>query len=122
METRKLENINKYQDAAMTTAVYGHPDYPLGGLVEEVGEVMGKLAKYARKNNLTLAESIKVVAEGRNLDLYISVHKEMGDVIWNWALLCYELNINPAEVMFDNISKLKNRSDRGVLNGEGDNR
>ena len=118
-------DINEYKEQALKTAVYGYSDYPLAALAEEVGEVMGKLAKFGRKNNLALHQVIECAADPYTDDqkkLREEVSKEMGDVIWQWVNLCHELNLNPAQVMKDNIDKLQGRQERGTLNGEGDNR
>lgn len=117
--------IKYYQDQARKTAVYGYPDYPLAALAEEVGEVMGKLAKFGRKNNLPLYQVIECAADPYTDDqkkLREEVSKEMGDVIWQWVNLCHELNLNPAQVMADNIEKLQGRKERGTLEGSGDER
>ena len=114
-----------YQDAARKTAVYQFPDYPLAALAEEVGEVMGKLAKFGRKENLPLHMVIECVADPYThpqQTLREEVSKEMGDVIWQWVNLCHELNLNPAQVMADNIDKLQGRKERGTLEGSGDER
>lgn len=117
--------IKDYQAQARKTAVYGHSDYPLAALAEEVGEVMGKIAKFGRKNGLPIHMVIECVSnpvheEQRKLREEVS--KEMGDVIWQWVNLCHELNLNPAQVMADNIDKLKVRKERGTLEGSGDER
>ena len=117
--------IRGYQSLARQTAVYMYPDYPLAALVEEVGEVMGKLAKYGRKNDLPLEMvmyTISSPATQVQKELREQVSKEMGDVIWQWVNLCYEMDLNPAQVMADNIDKLQGRQERGTLNGEGDER
>lgn len=117
--------IKDYQDQARKTAVYGYSDYPLAALAEEVGEVMGKLAKFGRKNNLPLHQVIECAADPYTDDqnkLREEVSKEMGDVIWQWVNLCHELNLNPAQVMADNIEKLQGRKERGTLEGSGDER
>ena len=46
--------INFYQKRALNTAVFEHNYYPLIALGEEVGEVMGKIAKFGRKNNMSV--------------------------------------------------------------------
>ena len=117
--------IRGYQSLARQTAVYRYPDYPLAALVEEVGEVMGKLAKYGRKNDLPLEMvmyTISSPATQAQRELREQVSKEMGDVIWQWVNLCHEMDLNPAQVMADNIDKLQGRQERGTLNGEGDER
>ena len=118
-------DINEYKEQARKTAVYGYSDYPLAALGEESGEVMGKLAKFGRKNNLPLYQVIECAANPCTDDhkkLREEVSKEMGDVIWQWANLCHELNLNPAQVMADNIDKLQGRKERGTLEGSGDER
>ena len=117
--------IRGYQSLARQTAVYSFPDYPLAALAEEVGEVMGKLAKFGRKNGMPLHTVIECVADPYTHDqqkLREDVSKEMGDIIWQWVNLCYEMDLNPAQVMADNIDKLQGRQERGTLNGEGDER
>ena len=118
-------DINEYKEQARKTAVYRYPDYPLAALVEEVGEVMGKLAKYGRKNDLPLEMvmyTISSPATQAQKELREQVSKEMGDVIWQWVNLCHEMDLDPAQVMADNIAKLQGRQERGTLNGEGDER
>lgn len=126
-----ISNIDDYLKAARKTAVYGHPDYPLLALSEEVGEVMGKIAKYARKNNHTAAEVVAMIGNPANHvdggdedlhNLFLAVRKEMGDIAWQWAMLCNELDFMPSEILTENIAKLTDRQERNVINGEGDNR
>ena len=117
--------IRGYQSLARQTAVYSFPDYPLAALAEEVGEVMGKLAKFGRKNGMPLHTVIECVADPYTHDqqkLREDVSKEMGDIIWQWVNLCYEMDLNPAQVMADNIDKLQGRKERGTLEGSGDER
>lgn len=112
----------EYQDMARKTAVYDHSDYPLLAMSEEVGEVMGKIAKYGRKNSLAANSVINQIANGLIPELKEQVEKEMGDVLWQWSNLCWELGLNPSDVAEKNISKLLGRQERGTLNGEGDER
>lgn len=117
--------IRGYQSLARKTAVYGYSDYPLAALCEESGEVMGKLAKFGRKNNLPLYQVIECAANPYTDDqkkLREEVSKEMGDVIWQWVNLCHELDMNPAQIMQDNLDKLQGRQERGTLEGSGDER
>ena len=117
--------INFYQKRALNTAVFEHPDYPLVALGEEVGEVMGKIAKFGRKNNLTVAQVVAAIASPQTSQveaLRADVMKEMGDVLWQWAVLAHELGFSAFDVATGNLIKLQDRQGRGVLNGEGDNR
>ena len=116
--------INLYQERALNTAVFERHDYPLIALCEEVGEVMGKIAKYGRKKGMSVEE---VILDIRNkypdaMELRAAVMKEMGDVLWQWSVLCDSLGFVAFDVALDNLMKLQDRQVRGVLNGEGDNR
>lgn len=122
----EISDINEYMEYAKMTAVFGCPDYPLVAMGEEVGEVMGKIAKFGRKNDMPVVAVIRFInevhADAKGLELRAAVFKEMGDVMWQWVMLCHVLGFNPAEVMAENINKLQDRKQRDVLNGEGDNR
>jgi NTP pyrophosphatase (non-canonical NTP hydrolase) len=47
---------------------------------------------------------------------------EAGDVLWNLANLLTDMEITLSEVAEYNLKKLKDRSERGVLEGSGGNR
>lgn len=118
----RIFNIDDYAVEAEKTAVYSNQDYPLMALSEEVGEVMGKIAKHCRKNGIDAAEAIHLVQYGALPDLAEALRKEMGDVMWQWAMLCKEFGFTPSQIITENIEKLTDRQSRNVLNGEGDNR
>lgn len=100
--------FNEYQIEAHRTAAYGdRVIYPVLALAEEAGEVLGKFAKATRKNVPVDIEAIK---------------KELGDVLWNVAEIATILDIDLEDVAIGNIEKLRDREDRGVIVGEGDNR
>lgn len=111
-----------YQKRALNTAVFSNNDYPLMALAEEVGEVMGKIAKHCRKTGMDADEAIHLIEYGALPDLKEAVKKEMGDVLWQWAVLCHQLGLSAQEVALYNLAKLQDRQARDVLNGEGDNR
>ena len=113
-----------YQKRALNTAVFQRVDYPLLALSEEVGEVMGKIAKYGRKNGMSAEQVILGIASANPemLKLRQQVEKEMGDVLWQWAVLASVLDMRPRKIAHENLMKLQDRQARDVLNGEGDNR
>ena len=113
-----------YQKRALNTAVFQRVDYPMLALSEEVGEVMGKIAKYGRKNGMSAEQVILGIASANPemLELRQQVEKEMGDVLWQWAVLTKTLGFNAFDVAALNLMKLQDRQARNVLNGEGDNR
>jgi NTP pyrophosphatase (non-canonical NTP hydrolase) len=118
-------DLEFYQKRALNTAVFERNDYPLIALGEEVGEVMGKIAKFGRKNNMSVEQVINAIANPQTSavqELREAVLKEMGDVLWQWAVLAKVFGFGAHEIAWANLDKLSDRQGRGVLNGEGDNR
>lgn len=108
-------DMDFYQDAASETANYpslGHPVvYPALGLNGEAGEVAEKIKKLMRdKHGVT------------TVDFCREVEKELGDVLWYVSEIARQLNIKLSAVARTNLCKLASRADRGVIQGEGDNR
>jgi NTP pyrophosphatase (non-canonical NTP hydrolase) len=108
-------NFNDYQTKSRATAKYpsiGHAViYPTLGLVNEAGEVAGKIKKVFRDKNG------EINAETRE-----ALKAELGDVLWYLAQTCTELDLSLDEVAESNITKLLDRQSRGKLQGDGDNR
>ena len=117
-----ITDINEYQKEALVTAEYASEEYPFLLLTEEAGEVVGKLNKFARKNNTNTAAAVKFARHEKNSQLRKDVIKELGDASWSWVVACAELDVDPAEVFQENIIKLRDRQARGVICGSGDNR
>lgn len=106
--------FDEYQQAARATAIYPQDlklIYPALGLAGETGEVVDHIKKVIRDNNR------EVDAERREL-----IAKELGDVLWYMASIAADLGMTLNEVAELNIKKLKDRAERGVLRGAGDNR
>ena len=113
--TDELYHFDLYQDAAEATAIY--PDkgdnlyYPALGLAGEAGEVCEKIKKIMRdQKGFVTQESAEEIS------------KELGDVLWYIAALATEINISLSSIAEDNMNKLVDRQERGVLGGSGDNR
>ena len=108
-------NFNDYQDKSRKTAKYpaiGHPViYPTLGLVNEAGEVAGKIKKVFRDKDGQISEETRS-----------SLKAELGDVLWYMAQVCTELDLTLDEVAEYNIEKLYSRLERGTIKGDGDNR
>ena len=108
-------NFSEYQEKSRATAKYpviGHGVvYPTLGLVNEAGEVAGKIKKVFRDKNGEIS------AETRE-----ALKAELGDVLWYLAQTCTELDISLDEVAESNITKLLDRQARGKIQGDGDNR
>jgi NTP pyrophosphatase (non-canonical NTP hydrolase) len=108
-------DFKEYQAKSRNTARYpaiGHPlIYPTLGLVNEAGEVAGKIKKVFRDKDGEINE------DTRN-----ALQSELGDVLWYLAQICTELGVSLEEVARANIEKLSDRLERGVIRGDGDNR
>jgi NTP pyrophosphatase (non-canonical NTP hydrolase) len=109
--------LTDYQREAATTAIY--PDAGTGSLAalqyvalklaEEAGEVAGKVGK-AMRDGWTHGDLVdKLFVEG-------------GDVLWYVSRLADELGPGLEAMANYNLDKLRDRAERGVLGGSGDNR
>lgn len=117
--------FSEYQQAAHKFATYGEPGetYPALGLSEEAGEVNGKIAKFLRKNKM-----LPFKAMGRTLlkdacdQFKKDIAKELGDTLWMLAEVATVYGLDLGTIAQENIDKLTDRKERGVIVGEGDNR
>jgi NTP pyrophosphatase (non-canonical NTP hydrolase) len=108
-------DFNEYQTKSRATAKYpaiGHAViYPTLGLVNEAGEVAGKIKKVFRDK------------EGQiNSEIREALKAELGDVLWYLAQVATELDLHLDEIAEHNIAKLLDRQARGKIQGDGDNR
>lgn len=108
-------DFSDYQAKSRKTAKYpaiGHPViYPILGLVNEAGEVAGKIKKVFRDKDGQISEETRQALKA-----------ELGDVLWYIAQVATELDLSLDEVAEHNIAKLYDRLERGQIKGEGDNR
>lgn len=115
-------SVDAYQATVVETAVFQknlphltHADacilYAALGLVEEAGEIAGKVKKALRKG--TSPEGLRRSQ---------ALREELGDVAWYLAQLAHQLSFPLSEVITSNLEKLEDRTLRGVVVGEGDNR
>lgn len=108
-------NFSDYQTKSRATAKYpaiGHAViYPVLGLVNEAGEVAGKIKKVFRDKSGEISPETRA-----------ALKSELGDVLWYLAQTCTELDISLDEVAETNITKLLDRQVRGKIQGDGDNR
>lgn len=98
--------------------------YMMLNLVGEVGELASKVAKAIRKGNATLDCNCYMSPNGTgpdNIDLP-ALRKEVGDVLWQVAGLCHVLGWDLETVAAENLDKLRDRQNRQVIIGDGDNR
>ena len=81
--------------------------YPTLGMMGEAGETSEKVKKWLRGD--------------RELDKK-ELLKEAGDVLWYLTSLADDLGFTLQDMVDANVEKLNSRKDRGVLQGNGDNR
>lgn len=85
--------------------------YPTLGLVNEAGEVAGKIKKIFRDKGGHISEADRQ-----------AIKQELGDVLWYLTQICTELDLALADVAAANLEKLFSRLERGQIHGDGDNR
>jgi len=103
-------DFNLYQEQAKSTAIYPKDkalEYLALKLCGESGEVAEKIGKCIR--------------DSKPIDDQDLI-KELGDILWYLANLSDHLGYDLSEVAERNLAKLKDRQQRGVLGGAGDNR
>ena len=108
-------DLTTYQREAAATGGpirVDHPIvYPTLGLVNEAGEVAGKVKKIFRDRDGVVTDDDRA-----------ALTLELGDVLWYLAELCTRLDIDLDDVAAANIGKLRGRVARGTLAGDGDDR
>lgn len=111
--------FNEYQREAIKTALYPGAgsgryeslSYAALGLSGEAGEIANKVKKVFRDDGGVLSE------EKRQ-----QIADELGDVLWYAAQVATELDIDLEDPAERNVIKLRDRKNRGVISGSGDNR
>ena len=110
-----FQHFHAYQQASRKTWGEISMDspivYPTLGLVNEAGEVAGKIKKIFRDKGGNISP------EDRE-----ALKDELGDVLWYLTQICTELDLTLQEVATANIEKLYSRLERGQIRGEGDTR
>jgi NTP pyrophosphatase (non-canonical NTP hydrolase) len=110
----KLLTFEEYQLETQLTAVYPHDIavlYCTVALAGETGEVSEKVKKVFRDNNGRFTQ-----------DKVREIAKELGDVLWYVSQLAKELNLSLDSIAKGNLSKLRERREKGKLSGSGDDR
>lgn len=108
--------LDEYQQLALKTA-HNHPEDLMDktiwvmGIAGEAGEVVEKWKKIVAYREGVITDQDK-----------LGLKKEMGDVVWYVAVLANSLGMTFEEVMQLNVDKLRDRMERGVTKGTGDNR
>lgn len=130
-----------YQHIAIKSAIYPGRgtffglSYCAHKLAGEAGEFNDHLGKAMRDDGIMDATvEYMFSADGVSRTVYrVIVHglsperrnlliNELGDCLWYLSALAKELNISLGEIALMNLRKLQSRTERGVLQGEGDKR
>lgn len=101
-------NWNDYMFFTRETAVYQDDWYPVLGLAEEAGEVLGKFAKALRDADGVPDQEV--------------LAKELGDVLWMLTRVGDDHGLDLEYIMELNVRKLKARKADGTIKGSGDHR
>ena len=113
-------DLNKYQDFVreVTSAESNHPDK----LVERLDDIntnttinpsllltaaMGLAAECGEFTEIPK----KIVFQGKpvNEENIFHMKRELGDIMWYWINACRALNLDPNDVIAENVNKLKKR-------------
>lgn len=103
--------FDEYQEKAIATAVpkASNLTYMVVGLANESGEVAGKLKKILRGD--------RSIDEARE-----DIKAELGDVLWYVSGAAAKIGVPLSIIAEENIAKLQDRKERGVIQGDGDKR
>ena len=109
-----MKSFDEYQKVARSSAIYPMSMpviYPALGLAGETGEVLDKIKKIYRDNNMEFDKEHRT-----------AIAKELGDVLWYVANIATDLGYGLSEIAQMNVEKISSRRERNMIHGEGDNR
>ena len=97
--------------------------YMMDNLVAEVGEFSGKVAKARRRNDVWyLSDGTLIMGADVKEELTEELKKEAGDILWQLCGLLSVMGWKAEDIAQMNLDKLASRKQRGVIDGNGDNR
>lgn len=121
--------LNQYQEKAMSTCMKSCDNfsYMMLNLIGEIGEFASKVAKEIRKGNIEIGAAVsnQIMPYMNEDDWWAKddeLMKEAGDILWQLSGLCKVMGWTLEEVAQKNLDKLASRKQRGVIDGDGDNR
>lgn len=125
--------LNEYQEKAMTTCMPSCDNfaYMFLNLVGEVGEFASKVAKAIRKDKAYIGgqtevdepNDLTIIGDTPEYSAFCDeLRKEAGDCLWQLSGVCKVMGWSLEEVAEENLKKLASRKERGVIDGNGDNR
>ena len=122
--------LNEYQMKAMTTCLptSNNFSYMFFNLVGEVGELASKIGKHIRKDKMVIRGNCLDIKVNDNGNLKLTeaeveeLEKEVGDILWQLSGVCSVMGWSLENIAQQNLEKLASRKERGVVDGNGDNR
>ena len=112
MDTERFRDYQRQSRKTWNVIRMDHPIvYPTMGLVNEAGELAGKIKKVFRDKDGQIDDEDREALKG-----------ELGDCLWYLTQICTELDLSLDEVAGANLEKLFSRLERGAIGGEGDDR
>lgn len=119
MEETKMIDLNRYKDFVQT--VTSDDSNELATMVQ----TMSELEKKGINVSLLLTGGIGIASEGGEFNEIIKkclfqgkpltdetvfhLKRELGDIMWYWINSCRALDLDPNEVIAENVNKLKKR-------------
>lgn len=132
--------LDLYQKISQQSAIYPGKGTPIGldyVALKGCGEA-GEFAEHVGKamRDDSLIDTVDVRESTANSEVKVAtcyfrpltkerkeaLIKEIGDELWYLAAKCNELGISLSDVAIGNLKKLSSRSERGKLQGSGDDR
>lgn len=116
--------LNEYQKQAMTTCMPSCDNfsYMALNLMGEVGEFMGKVAKHIRKGEAFIDDGMLYFEHNMPAEVDEALQDEGGDMLWQLMGLFKVMRWDAEKIAQRNLAKLRSRAERGVIDGNGDNR
>jgi NTP pyrophosphatase (non-canonical NTP hydrolase) len=125
--------LDEYRDFTNETAIYGDSvDEVLRQAQVSTGDVLGKwmrLAYAAGKLNGEAGEIAEEVFKALRddkceltMERKAKIRKELGDSLYYHARIAVELDVSLGDVAAENMTKLRDRKARGVIEGSGGDR
>lgn len=118
-------DLNKYKD--FVEAVTSTPSNDLTAFINRLDQLSGQFDETVPKINvpLLLTAGIGLASEGGEFNEIVKkmffqgkplneenvfhMKRELGDIIWYWINACRALNLDPNEVVAENVKKLESR-------------
>ena len=116
--------LNEYQSKAMETCMPScdNLSYMVFNLVGEVGEFTGKVAKHIRKGEAFIDDNRFFFKRGVIDNVEGALMDEAGDILWQLSGMCEVMGWSLDDIAQRNLAKLRSRAERGVIDGNGDER